>query len=217
MERARIWILGCGPGHPDWVTPLVRSRMEAADVLVGASRLLGLAENPGAERVPLGADHEAALCVVAEAREAGKRVAVLVSGDPGVYSLAGRVVERFGVEACEGVPGISAVQVACARLGCSWTEARILSAHGRVPVESAEGLSACPLILILGGGREGAGWILQTLRERAGTHAAWIGRDLTLPEEHAAWLDPESLEADLTDELARPRTILALVRRASSV
>lgn len=214
MVRSRIAVLGCGPGHPDWVTPVVRERMEEADVLIGAARLLALAGNPEAERIALGASHEDALVAVAAAREAGKRVAVLVSGDPGVYSLAACVVERFGAEACEVVPGISAVQVACARLGCSWTEARIVSAHGRVPTTSAEALTGWPVILILGGGGESRAWIERTITALAQTHAVWIGRDLTLPGEHVGWLNPDDALGVLAMELGRPRTILALVRRA---
>ena len=70
---------------------------------------------------------------IAARRAAGRRVAVLVSGDPGLYSLAQNVVRRFGREHCEVVPAVSSVQVAFARLGLDWADARILSAHGRTP------------------------------------------------------------------------------------
>lgn len=215
MDRARIAILGCGPGHPDWVTPAVRLRMREAEVLVGAARLLELAENPDAKQIALGKDLTGALDAVEAARGAGKRVAILVSGDPGMYSLAGRVLERFGAEACEVVPGISAVQVACARLGCPWSGARILSAHGRVPEVSPDALVGESLILVLGGGGgEGAvAWVGRTVGQMARTHAPWIGRDLTLAGETTFWLDPDVSMDTLDAELSRPRTILALVRR----
>ena len=48
VKGPAIVIVGCGPGSPDYLTPLARRAVERAEVLVGASRLLDLfAEHPG--------------------------------------------------------------------------------------------------------------------------------------------------------------------------
>jgi precorrin-6Y C5,15-methyltransferase (decarboxylating) len=65
-------------------------------------------------------------------------VAVAVSGDPGIFSFLGRLKERLGdrrgafAENIGVVPGISSVQYLFAELQESWSDAVIISAHGRV-------------------------------------------------------------------------------------
>jgi len=46
-----------------------------------------------------------------------QRIAVLVTGDPGLFSLAKPVIERFGRTRCRVIPGVSSVQTAFARIG----------------------------------------------------------------------------------------------------
>ena len=112
-------IAGCGPGAVDYVTPVVLRAVERADVLVGASRLLDLFPSCRGEKIAVGADIEKVLNEI-EAHRCNKRVVILVTGDPGLCSLARPVLSRFGPEACEVIPGISSVQVAFARIGLDW-------------------------------------------------------------------------------------------------
>ena len=44
-----------------------------------------------------------------EQRTDCKNIAVLVTGDPGIFSLARLVIERFGREQCRVIPGISSI------------------------------------------------------------------------------------------------------------
>lgn len=74
-------------------------------------------------------------------------------GDPGLASLAKLVLRRFGLHACEVLPGISSVQVAFARLGLDWLDARILSAHARLPLAVLGELSDYAKLAILAGHR----------------------------------------------------------------
>ncbi|MEF8788456.1 MAG: SAM-dependent methyltransferase, partial [Planctomycetota bacterium] len=92
----RMCIAGCGPGAPDYVTPAVKKVVQDADVLVGAQRLLDLFPESEAERVPLAGNLEGALDTACRRREKGRRVCVLVTGSPGVCSLASTVLRRVG-------------------------------------------------------------------------------------------------------------------------
>ena len=56
-------------------------------------------------------------------------VVILVSGDPGLFSLLPLVRRHYGP--VRVLPGISSMQVLCARVGESWSDAAILSGHGR--------------------------------------------------------------------------------------
>ncbi len=122
VRRSPITIVGCGPGSPDFLTVAALNAVEEAEVLVGAQRLLDLFPASNAERFVLGAGIGSALDEILE-RFIEKRVAVLVTGDPGLYSFAKLVIERFGRENCRIIPGISSVQCAFASIGTDWADA----------------------------------------------------------------------------------------------
>ena len=124
--NGRLVVVGLGPAGPEWLTPEARTELAAADELVGYQTYL--------DRVPLRPDqsrHASDNRVEAErARHAlelaaaGARVAVVSSGDPGIFAMAAAVLEQYergngeyaGVE-LRVVPGLSAMQAAAARVG----------------------------------------------------------------------------------------------------
>ena len=64
-------------------------------------------------------------------KKSDERIAVVVSGDPGLYSFQGWLQSRIAPSEYEVIPGISSFQVACSRLRLSWQNAEIISLHGR--------------------------------------------------------------------------------------
>ena len=56
-----------------------------------------------------------------------------MSGDPGYYSLLDALKRDFPSGLIEVIPGLSAMQLAFARLALPWHEASLLSFHGRRP------------------------------------------------------------------------------------
>ncbi len=78
-------------------------------------------------------------------------MAVLVSGDPGLFSLARRVIDRFGISRCQVIPAVSSVQTAFARLGLDWQDAKIISAHHVLPEHSELHYGNVSKIAILAG------------------------------------------------------------------
>ncbi|MBI4506815.1 MAG: precorrin-6y C5,15-methyltransferase (decarboxylating) subunit CbiE, partial [Chloroflexi bacterium] len=130
MVPHKIHVVGIGDDGPAGLTPAARAVVASADVLVGGRRHLGWFADAPAEKIVLGADVAAALDRVAAEHER-RRVVVLASGDPLLYGIGAAVLEHFGPEAVEVVPHVSAVQLAFARLGRPWHDARVVSAHGR--------------------------------------------------------------------------------------
>ena len=59
----------------------------------------------------------------------------MVSGDPLFYSFGKSVLDKFGKDNCEVIPGISSVQFAFSRLKESWKEYRTFTLHGTDDVE----------------------------------------------------------------------------------
>lgn len=207
-----ITIVGCGPGAREDVTPRALAAIQNAEVLVGARRLLELFPEAPGERAVVGTDIDAALAAIACAIPT-RRVAVLVTGDPGVRSLARPVLRRFGREACEVIPGISSVQTAFARVGVDWYDARIISAHGALPSTPPAALANEPKIAILAGDAAALRWaadLADFLQENdhGKSRHIFIAEDLTLPAERVREVTGEELRS----ANASPRAIVMLFR-----
>jgi precorrin-3B C17-methyltransferase len=122
----RLAVVGLGPGAPELVTPLASETLAVATDLVGyAPYLARVPERPGQRRHASDNREE-----LARARQAldlaasGKSVAVVSSGDPGVFAMASAVFEAIetGKPAWRDVevtvvPGVSAMLAAAARVG----------------------------------------------------------------------------------------------------
>ncbi|CCO07982.1 precorrin-6y C5,15-methyltransferase (decarboxylating) subunit CbiE [Desulforamulus hydrothermalis] len=126
----RIKVIGAGPGSPDYLTPAGAAALQQAEVLVGARRLLQAFARPDQEVFALGADLEEAVAFIRRSYET-KQVAVLVSGDTGLYSFAAYLANCFPAASLEFIPGISSLQLMFARLKQPWQDAVVLSCHGR--------------------------------------------------------------------------------------
>jgi cobalt-precorrin-7 (C5)-methyltransferase len=210
ITTAKIAIVGCGPGGPQYVSEAARSAVAGADVLVASRRLAALFPHHRGELVEVDAHVDALLEQIESLRSAGRRVAVLVSGDPGLFSLAGQVVRRFGRAECEIVPAVSSVQLAFARLGLDWADSRILSAHGRTPEAAVEELSQCDKIAVLAGGRESLGWLAAAATALAPSHTAFLAENLSMPGESVREASADDLAAANPTSLA----VVVFVRRS---
>ena len=126
-RRGRVAVVGLGPAGPDWLTPEARAELAGADELIGYETYLArVPERRGQRRHPSENRVESQRARHAlELAAAGSRVAVVSSGDPGIFAMAAAVMEALdgdsddevsGVEV-RVVPGVSAMQAAAARVG----------------------------------------------------------------------------------------------------
>jgi precorrin-2 C20-methyltransferase/precorrin-3B C17-methyltransferase len=124
-RRGRVAVVGLGPAGPRWLTPEAQSELAEADDLIGYETYLrrvpvrrGQRRHPSDNRVEI----ERARHALALAAD-GARVAVVSSGDPGIFAMASAVLEavedeeRFAGVEVRVVPGLSAMQAAAARVG----------------------------------------------------------------------------------------------------
>lgn len=119
-----ISVVGIGPGKMEDMTPRAKKAVEESDVIVGYSTYIDLIRMyyPDKEFISSGMTMEAARCrVVLEKALAGDKVALISSGDSGIYGMAGlmlEVVNRAGAKIpVEIIPGITAASAAAAILG----------------------------------------------------------------------------------------------------
>ena len=118
----------------EWFGAAAGQAIADSDVVVGSPRqllLVGGALTPTQECVPLTGPLGAVFDRIAADIDGDRDVCVLASGDPGFFGIVRALTERF-VPACVTVhPAPSSVAMAFARVGLSWDDARIVSAHGR--------------------------------------------------------------------------------------
>jgi precorrin-3B C17-methyltransferase len=120
----RLFVVGIGPGGPADRTRRAEEAIAKSAVVIGYTRYLELVRDltEGKERIASGMTREVERCRMAlERAEAGQAVALVSSGDPGVYGMAGLVLELAGAKGSsvkiEIVPGVSAANALAARLG----------------------------------------------------------------------------------------------------
>jgi precorrin-3B C17-methyltransferase len=122
----RLAIVGLGPGAAELITPLAAEMLADATDLVGYAPYLARVPERAGQRRHASDNREE----LARARQAldlaasGKSVAVVSSGDPGVFAMASAVFEAIETGKCEWrdievtvVPGVSAMLTAAARAG----------------------------------------------------------------------------------------------------
>jgi len=122
--RGTLHVVGIGPGTPKWRSPAARDALEIASDWVGYGLYLDLVADlktgQTEHRFPLGGEEDRVRLAINLARD-GKQVALVCSGDAGIYAMAALVYEIVDLEPCrievEVIPGISAFQAAAAKAG----------------------------------------------------------------------------------------------------
>lgn len=115
----------------DGLAAPVRARLAAATLVIGAARTLAMLASHLPESRLRDMDGQLAQLPgwIAAARQAGERVAVLATGDPLCHGIGSFLAARLGSTALQILPAPSTLQLAFARLGRAWQDARIASCH----------------------------------------------------------------------------------------
>ena len=123
----KVTVIGLGPGGGADLTGRARAALEACDLIVGYTAYIDLVKGdfPQKEVLSTGMRREVDRCRAAvEAALTGKDVAVVCSGDSGVYGMAGliyEVAQEYDPIEIEVVPGITAACGGAAVLGAPLT------------------------------------------------------------------------------------------------
>lgn len=127
-KSGKLYLIGTGPGDINQITPAARAAITEADVIVGYGLYLDLIQSlqrPGQiiERYAITEEKKRAERAITLANW-GLNVAVVSSGDAGIYGMAGLVFEELASQhwdgktpAVEVFPGITAMQAAAAKVG----------------------------------------------------------------------------------------------------
>ncbi|MEM7592491.1 MAG: precorrin-3B C(17)-methyltransferase [Cyanobacteria bacterium P01_A01_bin.83] len=124
----KLYLVGIGPGNLNQITPAAQTAIAEADAVIGYNLYLNLIKplnRPGqiVEASPITQEQQRAKRAI-ELAQWGLTVAVVSSGDCGIYGMAGLVLEELQNTGWNGktpqvqvFPGISALQSAASRVG----------------------------------------------------------------------------------------------------
>ncbi len=127
-HTGKLYLVGIGPGNLNQITPAAKTAIAQADLVIGYQLYIDLIQSlkrPGQifESSPITQEQKRALRAI-ELAQWGLTVAVVSSGDCGIYGMAGLVLEELQNMGWNGktpqvqvFPGISALQSAASRVG----------------------------------------------------------------------------------------------------
>ncbi|WP_175978224.1 precorrin-3B C(17)-methyltransferase [Burkholderia sp. BCC1047] len=126
--RGRLTVLGLGPGGAAWLTPAARAALADATDILGYTTYVNMAGPFRADQRVHGTDNREEMQRARHAFELateGRRVAVVSSGDPGVFAMAAAVLEaldeardpQWAAVDLRVEPGISASLATAAQAG----------------------------------------------------------------------------------------------------
>ncbi|HCF30366.1 MAG TPA: precorrin-3B C(17)-methyltransferase, partial [Cyanobacteria bacterium UBA11049] len=127
-RTGKLLLVGTGPGELNQITPAASSAISSADAVIGYSLYIQLIDSllqphQIIEALPITQERQRAQRAI-ELANRGLTVAVVSSGDCGIYGMAGLVLEELHSQGWDGAtpnveifPGISALQAAASRVG----------------------------------------------------------------------------------------------------
>ena len=175
MKRNLVYVVGLGPGDPQFLTAQAKTALENADVLCGYTVYIDLIRSfyPEKEVHATGMTKEIDRCRWAlETAQSGKTVALVCSGDAGVYGMASPILElasNYPSVEIEVIPGLTAALSGGAVLGAPLAhDFCVISLSDRLtPWEIIEKRLACAAMggIVRNIGRERQQSEIITLRE----------------------------------------------------
>ncbi|MEH6630400.1 MAG: precorrin-6y C5,15-methyltransferase (decarboxylating) subunit CbiE [Halopseudomonas aestusnigri] len=143
-DNAWLTVLGIGEEGLDSLTPVARTLLDQATVLVGGERHLSMLNSPGLnsselsssglgndsrEKMVWGTPFSSMVEKILARR--GEKICILASGDPMCFGVGATFAKRLPLEEMNVVPGISSYSLACARLGWAMMDVDLFTLHGR--------------------------------------------------------------------------------------
>lgn len=166
VPTAAVTVVGIGADGWQGIPDASRAALLEAEVLIGGLRQLDLlpVECAG-ERIAWPSPLRPAVPGLLAAH-AGRRIAVLASGDPMFYGIGRALTEVLGAGALRVLPHPSSVSHACARLGWPLEDVEVVTLVGRPAARLAAALHDGRRLLVLSAGATTPGEVAALLRDR---------------------------------------------------
>lgn len=178
--RRKVTVAGIGPGSREQMTQAVLDAIRQADCLIGAKRMLELAQ-PGQETYA--AIEPEKIRDFLHSRRDLRRAVVVLSGDVGFFSAAKKLLPALGEFDCRVLPGLSSLATLCAQLGTSYEDVVPVSVHGR-DHDIVPDVRLHRRVFALVGGEDGMAALCRSLVEAGlGEVRVSVGERLSYPDQ----------------------------------
>ena len=194
-----VTLLGIGMGSEETLTVQGKKAIEQAELIIGARRMVDAVALP--EQDIFYEYRSTEIAAYIQQHPEYTRVVIALSGDVGFYSGARGLLKALNGKA-EVICGISSVVYFMSRIGLSWDDAKIVSAHGR----------ACNLVSLIRtnqkvfailGTTDGAGQLAQKLTDYGmGDVKLYIGENLSYNTEKIFMRTAKELTDYIGDSLS---------------
>ncbi len=202
----RVQVIGVEPGART-LLPEALEAVHGCGLLAGARRHLALVPGFAGEIVAL--EGNTTRVVERIATDPRLRAALLASGDPGFFGIAALVLRRVPRDQVRIRPAVSSMQLAFARAGETWSDARFASLHGR-PIENLAAVLGAPRVGLFTDPGNHPGRIARFLLDAGwGSYEMVVAEDLGLPGERLRRGPPDAFVAWEGSDL----NVVLLVRR----
>lgn len=178
--RKKVTVVGAGTGSYGTLTLDAEAVLREAELIIGAPRLIDALSRFRKQTVPAVRAEEIAKAV---SESPARKIVCVMSGDTGFCSGAKKLLPYLAPYETAVLPGISSVSAFAAKIGVSWDDACLASAHGRslnLPAKVRKNRK----VFVLAGGQDGVVSLLRTLCEYGfGKVSVTVGEDISLDRE----------------------------------
>ena len=135
-KKGKIYVVGIGPGNKDNMTFRAYKAMENSDILIGHKTYISLVENlfPNKKVIHSAMKKEVERCEeTLRLAQEGNIVALISSGDAGIYGMAGIMLETAGDSeiSVEIIPGVTSATASASIVG-----APIMHVHASISLSN---------------------------------------------------------------------------------
>jgi precorrin-6Y C5,15-methyltransferase (decarboxylating) len=159
-----------------------RAVLAQAELVIGAAAHLAVFPELAAEKRPYPSPMSGLWDLLRA--NAGRRIALLASGDPLFHGISGALLRHLAPEHLVFHPNVSSIQAAFARLGQPWQQAQLVSLHGR-PLAGLRAVLQAHRLYALLTDRAGSPTAIACVLVEAGFGESdlWVAEDLGAPDE----------------------------------
>ncbi|PSB23455.1 precorrin-6y C5,15-methyltransferase (decarboxylating) subunit CbiE [Stenomitos frigidus] len=199
MTRKWLSVVGIGEDGLAGLSPIARTLIDHADVLVGGDRHLAMLPNDDRERLVWTSPLRESIDEILRRRR--QAICVLASGDPMWYGIGVTLLRRIPLEEMTILPAPSTFSLACARLGWSLTEVETVSLCNRPPELLHTYLYPGAKLLILSEGKQTPAIVADRLTRRGFGNSSMIVLERLggVHERHIEGIASNWRETDLAD------------------
>ncbi|BBO75984.1 precorrin-6Y-methylase [Desulfosarcina widdelii] len=167
----KVTIVGMGLSARD-VTAEQLDVIRSADILMGGKRHLDQFGDLPMRKKTITSRIDEAMAFIIEQRKSAS-IVVLASGDPLFYGIGARIARELGPDQVVIFPNITSIAAAFARIGRPWSDAAVVSLHGRNHKHRLiEEVKRNKSVAVLTDARHSPRWLAQWLMGKGVKHTA---------------------------------------------